>query len=291
MKIAVLGPNGQLGRDLMACAGWPADTTVTPIGRDRLDVSRLDAIDGALGAADFDVLINCTGDHKTDDVESHADRAFVINAHAVGALAQHCDRRGARLVHISTDYVFAGDTNAPYIEVDAPGPVNVYGATKLMGESLARAACRDTLVLRTASLFGVAGSSGKGGNFVETMLRVGREKGALRVVADQVMSPTYAGDLASWIVRAIGRRIAPGVYHAVNTGHASWYEFASRIIERAGVEATVEPIPASAYPLPARRPAYSALCNDRLATLIGPMPSWRDALDRYLVAKGHTAGL
>jgi len=237
----------------------------------------------------FDALINCTSYHKTDEVESHPVHAIAVNAHAVRAMAEACAARGARFVHISTDYVFDGLAGRPYTEDDPPGPLNVYGATKAMGESLARATHEDTLIFRVASLFGLAGASGKGGNFVETMIRVGREKGTLRVIDDQFMSPTATADAAELILQALERNIPAGTYHAVNSGVASWHEFASRIIERAGIDATVDPIPAAEWPTVAQRPAYSALDNGRLASHLGPIPHWQDALDRYLRAKGHLA--
>ena len=288
MNILLLGATGQLGSDIQCLASEETGRfNITPWSRATLDVARIDAIPDALADRDFDVLINCASFHATDAVETDAQRAFTVNAHAVQAMADACRRKGARFVHISTDYVFDGCRRSPYGEDDAPGPLNVYGASKLMGEALARVAHQDAIIFRVASLFGVAGSRGKGGNFVETMIRVGREKGTLRVIDDQFMSPTSTADVAGAILVALEAGIAPGVYHAVNTGQASWYEFARRIIERAGVDATVEPIPAAEYPLPARRPAYSVLANAKLAAVAGPIPHWTDGLDRYLHAKGY----
>ena len=288
MKILLLGAAGQLGSDLLRLAvDEIAGCEITPWTRAQLDVERIESIRAVLATWDFDVLINCTSYHKTDEVEQEAQRAFVVNAHAVQIMAESCREKGARFVHMSTDYVFDGSRRSPYGEDDAPAPLNVYGASKLMGEALSRGAHEDTLIFRVASLFGVAGSRGKGGNFVETMIRLGRERGALRVINDQIMSPTSTADAAAAILRAVGAGIQPGIYHAVNSGQASWYEFACRIIEYAGVAATVEPIPATEYPLPARRPAYSALDNTKLAAAVGPIASWTDALERYLDARGH----
>ena len=290
MKLLLLGCNGQLGTDLLrAHAANSRGFTIEQLSRVELDCADTLAIAPALAQRDFDVLINCTSYHKTDEVEANAQQAAAINAFAVKQIALACARKRARFVHLSTDYVFDGLSDRPYLETDAPGPLNVYGATKAMGEALARVNCDDTLIFRVASLFGVAGASGKGGNFVETMIRVGKEKGALRVIADQRMSPTATADVAEMILAALARRIRPGTYHAVNSGQASWHEFATRIIQRAGVNAPVDPIPATAYPLPAQRPAYSVLDNSKLAKLIGPIPHWTDALDRYLQAKGHLA--
>lgn len=293
MKILLLGATGQLGHDIARLApSYSPGASITPMDIADLDVSNAAAIPGALGPISFDAIINCTSYHKTDEVEANAQQAVAINAFAVRALARVCAAKRARFIHISTDYVFDGRAKRPYTEIDPVGPLNVYGATKAMGESLARAACDDTLIFRVASLFGVAGALGKGGNFVETMIRVGKEKGLLKVVSDQVMSPTATFDVARMLLESLKRKIPAGTYHAVNStdkGGASWFQFASRIIERSGIRAKVEPIPASAYPLPAQRPAFSVLDNSRLASLIGPIPHWHDALDRYLREKGHLA--
>lgn len=288
MKVLLLGSNGQLGTDLRAAADSCDDgIELISMTSSELDVSKVQAIEPTLADREFDALINCTSYHKTDEVESNAQKAIAINAHAVGALARACAAKKARFVHISTDYVFDGRADEPYAETDPIGPLNVYGASKAMGESLVRIHHDDHLIFRVASLFGVAGASGKGGNFVETMIRVGRDKGALRVIADQFMSPTSTADVAAMILKSLAANIPAGTYHAVNSGKASWYEFASAIIRKAGVEATVDPIPASDYPLPARRPAFSVLNNDKLAREIGTPADWTDALDRYLQAKGH----
>ena len=185
--------------------------------------------------------------------------------------------------------MFGGDVErrSPLREDDPTAPLNVYGASKAMGETLARLASDDVVILRVASLFGVAGAGGKGGNFVETMIRVGREKGALRVVDDQTMSPTSTADVARVIVRMLTDGCAPGLYHVVNTGSATWFDFACEIIRRAGVEATVAPCATEEYPVRAVRPRYSVLDNTKVSVAFGAMPPWQDALDRYLHARGH----
>jgi len=288
MRIAVLGPRGQLGTDLVRvisrdCPAWKLEE----IGRDRLDVEDLDAIPEQLDRASFDVLVNCTSFHKTDEVEGDPLRAMTVNAHAVRLMADAATRNGARFVHFSTDYVFDGLAGVPYEEDTSPAPLNVYGASKLMGEALARVHCTDTLVCRVASLFGVAGASGKGGNFVETMIRVGREKGELRVVDDICMSPTSTHDVAVAVTRLLDTDADAGVYHVVNAGSATWYEFACRIIERVGVAASVLPVPAEEFPTAAERPACSTLSVGRLESVIGAMRPWQEALDDYLIDKGH----
>ena len=287
MRILLLGPNGQLGTDIRAAnAALPNPLDLVPLGRDQLELSDLDGAMVALSAFDFDAIINATGYHKTDEVESNAQQAFTINAHLVKRLAELCLAKRARLFHISTDYVFGGQAKRqPLLEDDARAPLNVYGASKSVGEDLALISGADVTVLRVASLFGVAGASGKGGNFVETMIKLGRERGALRVVDDQMMSPTSTADAAASLLRLVAAAAPGGVYHLVNTGEVSWCGFAKRIIEMMGISATVEPVPTSAMPTPAKRPPYSALSNAKLGNVIGAMRGWEDALRDYLAAK------
>jgi dTDP-4-dehydrorhamnose reductase len=290
MKVVVLGPNGQLGSDILAAnARNGGGIDIEGVGRDALDVTDLDGIEGVLGPMSFDALVNCTSYHKTDEVEKNASLAFTINAHAVQRMATVCASKGARFVHISTDYVFSGDATKPYVEEDRPGPLNVYGASKLMGEGLARNVHDDTLVLRVASLFGVAGASGKGGNFVETMIRVGKEKGELRVVDDITMSPAGTEDVAEALLVMLTREAPAGIYHVVNSEPATWYEFAVAILNGAQVSAKVTPVTSEEYPTVASRPPYSVLDNAKVAAAVGGMATWREALERYLRAKGHAA--
>ena len=291
MKTILLGPGGQLGTDIRRAneaAGSVLD--IVPVGRDRLDLADFDRVRELLSTADFDVLVNCSSYHKTDEVEGNAQQAFAINAHLVALLAELAQAKSARFVHVSTDYVFGGqDKREPLGEGDARAPVNVYGASKAMGEHLARLACENTLILRVASLFGVAGASGKGGNFVETMIRFGRERGHLRVVADQHMSPTSTKDIAAALLTMLRDEVPAGIWHVVNSGATTWHGFAEEIIRRSGTKASVEAIPSSEFPTPARRPAYSVLSNDKLAAAIGAPRPWQDALDAYLAEKGYLA--
>ena len=290
MKVLLLGPGGQLGYDFRRAheeAGKPFD--LFPLARGKLDVSSPEKIEPILGGLDFDALVNCTGYHKTDEVGDNAALAFAVNAHAVRAMARACAGKGARLFHVGTDYVFGGDAarTRPFREDDPAAPVNVYGASKAMGETLARLACEDAVILRVASLFGTAGASGKGGNFVETMIRLGREKGALRVVDDQTMSPTATADVARVLLRMLAEGCAPGLYHVVNGGSATWFEFAREIVRLAGVETAVTPCSSEEYPTRAARPRYSVLDNAKAEAAFGAMPPWQDALECYLRASRH----
>lgn len=288
-RVVLLGPNGQLGSDVRhahAATGEPFE--LIPLGRDRLDISSTPALERGLAEERFDILVNCTGYHNTDAAEDNAAAAFAVNAHAVRAMARVCARRNARFAHISTDYVFGGDAQQrdPLRETSATAPVNVYGASKALGETLVFAELEDALILRVASLFGVHGARAKGGNFVETMIRVGRDRGALRVVDDQVMSPTATHDVARILLQALSTRHS-GIFHVVNGGAASWFEFAKRIIDQAGIDAEVTPCASADYPTRALRPRYSVLDNTKAEAVFGPLPPWQEALDRYLHAKGH----
>jgi dTDP-4-dehydrorhamnose reductase len=289
MKTILLGPDGQLGSDIQAAnLRNGAPLSVIPISRSIVDLSDIDTASKFLRGQEFDCLINCSSYHKTDEVEQNAQLAFTINTHLVQNLSQVCLDKNAYFIHISTDYVFGGQSKrSPLVETDCKMPINVYGASKGMGEDLALLTGANMWVLRVASLFGIAGASGKGGNFVETMIRIGKEKGALRVVSDQTMSPTATIDIANVIMRMLKKEVAPGIWHVVNSGAATWYEFAKQIIERSGVMASVTPIASAEFPTAARRPVYSVLDNSKISNAVGAMRSWQEALDDYLVTKGH----
>lgn len=292
MRIVVLGANGQFGSDFVRAVreAWP-QADLVPLGRDRIDIAKPGAAAEAVGALRGEVWVNCTGYHRTDEAEGNASLAVRVNAHAVKELGRACAAAGARLFHLSTDYVFGGDRarRTPYRESDPPAPLNVYGMSKALGEALLLGENPGATVLRVASLFGVAGASGKGGNFVETMLRLARERPELRVVDDQTMSPTATADAAAALVRLIRAGAPPGLYHLVNSGAVTWRGFAAEILRQAGIETPVVAIRAAELAQPAERPAYSVLDNAKLSAVAGAMPDWRDALARYLHAKGHRA--
>lgn len=289
MKALLLGPNGQLGTDIRLAnhrRGEPI--SIIAIGRTEIDLSNIESAVSSLRELKFDTLINCSSYHKTDEVEGNAQQAFTINTHLVRRLAELTAEKRAAFFHVSTDYVFGGQPRSLPLAENAPkAPVNIYGASKAMGEDLAILANSDTRILRVASLFGTAGASGKGGNFVETMLRLAKEKGELRVVADQTMSPTSTMDVAEATIDMVLNRAPPGIWHVVNSGASTWFEFAERIISDANVKARVLPITTEQFPTPAVRPRYSVLDNEKVSKTIRRMRHWRDALKDYLVAKGH----
>ena len=290
MRALLLGPNGQLGRGVRrAHAAFGNRFELVPVAREKLDISVKEMVEHVLGGLDFDVLVNCAAHTAVDDAEDNAALAFAVNAHAVRAMARVCATKRARLVHVSTDYVFGGDIacRRPLREDDPIAPVNVYGASKAMGETLACLECGDVAILRAASLFGTARTGCKGGNFVETVIRAGKERRTLTVVNDQHMSPTADDDVARVLMRMLAEGCDSGLYHVVNTGTASWFDFAREIVRRAGVEATVVPCASSEYPTRAVRPRYSVLDNAKVSAAFGTMPAWQDALELYLRARGH----
>jgi len=283
VKLLLLGSRGQLGSDLVRAAAREGDFGVQGLERSALDVRDTEKLRAALAEHSFDALVNCTSYHNTDAAESNAALALEVNAHAVEIMAECCRRKRARFVHVSTDYVFGGiPADGPLTE-DAPtAPLNIYGLSKSYGETLVRHSGADALVLRVASLFGAAGAQSKAGNFVESMIRLGKERGALRVVADQQMSPTSCADAAAMLLGLLRKGAPPGIYHAVNSGQASWFQFAEEILRRAGVKAELSATSSAEYATAARRPAYSVLCNAKLAAILGPPRPWQNALDDYL---------
>ena len=289
-KVLLLGPHGQLGHEIRkahAHSGAPID--LVPVPREKLDVAVRGRVEEVIGELRFDALVNCAAFTRVDEAEDDASLAFATNAHAVEAMARVCARKRARLIHFSTDYVFGGDSarREALREDDATAPVNVYGASKAMGETLALLQCDDAVILRVASLFGESGAGGGGGNFVETIVRAAKKKAPLRVVDDQAMSPTAAADVAQVAMRMLLEGCASELYHAVNAGSATWFEFASEILRLVGAGAGVAPCTTAEYPTRARRPRYCVLDDTRIASEFGALPAWQDALARYLRARRH----
>jgi dTDP-4-dehydrorhamnose reductase len=280
MKVAVLGARGQLGSDL--CPRLPAE--VVPLGRADLDLDRPETVAPALAALRPDVVVNCAAYNLVDKAEAEPEAAFRTNAWGVRVLARACRDLGCRLVHFSTDYVFGLDAgrHTPLTEDDPPGPVSVYGLSKLAGEYLIRSTAPGSLVIRTCGLYGVRGVGGKGGNFVETMLRVAGQGKQLRVVADQRCTPSYTVDVAAAAAGLIGRG-AEGVYHVTSSGDCTWHEFADEIVRRACVRADLTPITSREFGAAAQRPGYSVLSGGKLASTGVPvLRPWTEALSAYL---------
>lgn len=276
MRAFVVGASGQVGRALAACA--PRGVEVIALGHDALDITAADAVNETIANGKAQYVFNAAAYTAVDKAESEPDAASAINATGVGHLAAAARASGAKLVHISTDFVFSGDAGTPYSPDGATGPLCVYGTTKLAGERLALLA-PGALVVRTAWVY-----DRDGHNFVATMLRLMDEREELSIVADQIGSPTLAADLATALWALATKDIA-GIRHFTNSGVASWYDFAVAIQEEALAAGQLRrtipilPIRTSDYPTAAHRPPYSVLdCSTTYAELGGPARHWRSAL-------------
>lgn len=275
MKVLVTGANGQLGTEMrnVSC-GSHDDYLFTDV--DELDITDADAVMRYVRANDVDVVVNCAAYTNVDKAEDDYAVADLINNKAVSNLAMACKAVDAALIHISTDYVFKGDNNVPCREDWPTDPLGVYGVTKLAGEeAVIRTGCK-YLIFRTAWLY-----SPYGNNFVKTMRRLTSEKDALKVVFDQVGTPTYAADLASVIYRIIDGRMLDrtGIYHFSNEGVCSWYDFAKEICELSGNECDIQPCHSDEFPSKVKRPHFSVLDKTKLKDTFGfSVPYWKDSL-------------
>ncbi|MFN6538993.1 MAG: dTDP-4-dehydrorhamnose reductase [Nostoc sp. EkiNYC01] len=284
-SILLIGNNGQVGQELQQILPFYGNTI--SVSRPTVDLTQPDTLRSIIRAKQPQIIINAAAYTAVDKAESESEQAWAINATAPLILAEESQKLGAFLIHISTDYVFDGNGCRPYQETDATNPLSVYGKTKLAGEQAIQENCTHHLILRTAWVYGNFGKS----NFVKTMLRLGAQRPELRIVADQIGSPTWAKDIAAVIgemIPHLSLDIA-GTYHYTNSGVASWYDFAVAIFEEAqqlGFPLTVEniiPITTPEYPTPARRPAYSVLACGKISTLLGKYPPhWRQRLREML---------
>ena len=282
----MIGSSGQLGTDLMEAFG--TDRSFEAVGLTHADIevsgckaeSRLIELKPA-------VVVNTAAFHRTEACEDDAPRAFAVNSLGAFHVAKASRALEAVNIYQSTDYVFSGGKGVSYSEEDEADPINVYGASKLAGEKITAGYSTKYYVVRSSSLFGVAGSSGKGGNFVESILKQARAGAEIRVVNDITMSPTYTKDLAAAIVEMIKRKPPYGVYHVTNSGSCTWWQFASDIVRLAGLEVEVKKSSSADRISKVRRPSISALSNSKLAGFGIKMRDYKDALRDYLVAKGH----
>ena len=281
--IAIFGADGQLGMDLQKALNKHRVEPLTYQDVDILDRARVGEI---LSAMKPDWVINAAALTHVDWCESNDVKAFQVNALGARHVAESALPANSRIIQISTDYVFDGSKVSPYTEDDTPRPLNVYGITKLAGEHYVRSVHPGHYIIRTSGLYGTHPCWGKKRNFVDTMLALGREKGEVRVVCDETLTPTFAEDLAGQITRLIETEPLPGIYHATNAGECSWHEFAKAIFELSGTAVRLEKTTAREWNAPARRPGYSVLENAALQQAgIDAMPHWRDALTRYLSKK------
>lgn len=288
MKILITGSKGQLGNELQniiktgeseieVISEKLRNSEVIALDVEDLDITKLEQVKEILNGVKPDVVINCAAATNVDGCESNQDLAFKLNAIGPRNLAMVCEEIGAKIVQVSTDYVFSGVGEKPLTEYDLTVPYSVYGKTKLMGEEFVREFSSKYFVVRTSWLYGYVGH-----NFVYTMIRLGKERENLNVVNDQKGNPTHANDLAYHILKLIETE-EYGVYHCTGEGECTWYEFAKLIMELSGRKCTVNPCTSDEYKTPAKRPEYSSLDNMMLRCTVGnEMRNWQDALKSFM---------
>ncbi len=286
MKVIIIGANGQLGFDLVKVFKNTEHETV-PLTHADIDITDFKLSDKVLKNIQPETVINCAAYVRVDDAEECADKAFAVNALGARNIAQICKNMGSILVHISTDYVFDGRKTKPYTEEDIPNPLNVYGNSKLAGEYFVRNMLEKHYIIRSSSLFGVAGASGKGGNFVETMIKKAKNNEEIKVVDDMIMSPTYTKDAACMIKNLLIKKLPFGMYHVANSGKCSWYDFAKAIFEILGMEANLSRTKTNILQSKARRPMFSPIASAKIKKYGLEMKSWDASLKSYFLDKGY----
>ena len=283
-KVLLIGAKGQVGQELQVTLPYLGE--VISIGREELDLTNSEKISQLIREIHPDYLVNAAAYTAVDKAETEPDLAYSINAIAPKIMAESAEKIKAKFLHISTDYVFDGRKNTPYLETDLTNPLGVYGQSKLRGEEEIKTVNSQAIILRTAWVYGSYGKS----NFVKTMLRLGKEREELKVVVDQVGSPTWAKDIATAITHLlINVDNPPGIYNFTNSGVASWFDLTKAIFEEAKISGIplkiqrVIPITTAEYPTPAVRPAYSVLSGQKISQQLGYIPSyWRDSLKAML---------
>jgi dTDP-4-dehydrorhamnose reductase len=285
MRIVLIGATGQLGSDLVRCLRDQHD--LIPLAHSQIEVTEPASIEAALHAHRPELVMNMAAFHKVDICEEEIGPAFSVNSFGARNLALACRAHHAAFLHMSTDYVFGGDKSRhqPYVETDLPAPINAYGVSKLAGEQFVRYIVPHHYILRVTGLYGVAGSSGKGGNFVELMLRLAKEGKPIKVVDDQCLTPTYTVEVAGQIAALIGTE-RYGLYHMTSQGECTWYDFAAEIFRLSGIAPDLSPAKTGDFGERAARPAYSVLDNKALQILdLDHMCPWQEGLAAYLLAR------
>jgi len=283
MKIVVIGSTGQLGTDLVKALQKEHD--VVALAHRDIEVTDYNSC-LILKQHHPDAVVNTAAFHRTDQCEEEPLKAFLVNAVGAKNVTAVSKEIGSTTIYVSTDYVFDGSKREPYIEEDAPNPINTYGISKLAGELYTRQNPKH-YIIRVASLFGVAGASGKGGNFVETMVTKAKKDELISVVDDMWISPTYTKDAADAIKKIIELKVPHGVYHVTNSGYCTWFQFAQEIFKMMGLNPSLTPIKTSQLQTKARRPLFSALATVNLPKYGIEMEGWVEALRGYLTEKGH----
>lgn len=284
MRVLLIGANGQLGSDLVR--NNPGYEIIAPEKRD-FDLTRGESIREWLREANVDWVVNTAAFHNVMKCEEQPELAFELNCTAVRNLAQACQELNVQLLTFSTDYIFGGERRLPYTEEDCPRPLQIYGISKLAGELAALSAAPEhATIIRTCGLYGRSGAASKGGNFVDSRVADGRRGGVLEVSSEQVVCPTSTYDLSKAVYALIGNDIAPsGIYHLVNQGECSWFEFTAAIFDYLGIDTELRPVDRGGRSGAVRRPTYSVLSNIKARSLGIELPTWQDALKRYLQAK------
>lgn len=274
-RVLVTGANGQLGKSIKRISPNFKELKFVFTDVDELDITNSKEVNTHFASNKIEYCINCAAYTAVDKAEEEFDKAFLINATAVKNLAEACQKTGVVLIHISTDFVFDGTKSTPYTEEDTPNPISVYGKSKLKGEEYIQETLDSYFIVRTSWLY-----SEYGNNFVKTMLRLAETRKQISVVNDQVGSPTYAGDLAEFILKIISSEsTAYGLYHYSNLGQISWYDFAVEIFKQNNKTVRVVPIPTTAYPTAAKRPAFSVMDLSRVKTTFGSrITLWRQSV-------------
>ena len=278
-RILITGANGQLGQSIAEISKNYKEIECFFVTRNELDITNEDLVNHYFDDKSFDFVINCAAYTAVDKAEDDQENAFLVNAKATEFLAKISNAKNIPFIHVSTDYVFDGTESVPRLETDQTNPIGVYGQTKLDGENLALANNPKTIILRTAWVY-----SRFGNNFVKTMLRLFNDKDSISVVADQIGSPTNAIDLANAILEIVSKdELVYGIYNYSNEGECSWFEFAQKIKEFSGSSIEINPVPTSAYPTKAKRPAYSLLDKSKIKEVYQlEIPAWEDSLKEEL---------
>jgi len=291
MKVAVIGGNGQLGRDVSSAFSHEGHA-VTSLTHQEIEVSSPASVRESLGALRPELVVNTSAFHHVEKCEADPAHAFAVNGIGARNLAQLTQEIGATLMHISTDYVFDGRKNAPYTEEDAPAPLNVYGNTKVSGELFVRAANPCHFIVRTSAIYGENPCRAKGGlNFVELMLKLSTERSELRVVDDEFVTPTPTAQIAQQLV-TLSQSSDYGLYHATAEGSCSWFEFATAIFDLTKTKIRLEPARPGEFPVKVARPKYSVLENQALKSRsLNVFTHWKEGLETYLARRAQSASL
>jgi dTDP-4-dehydrorhamnose reductase len=291
MKLALIGSGGMLASMIRrrACG----EHTILPFDLPDFDITDREQVLRTLVPLNPDAIVNCAAFTHVDGCETQEELATRVNGHGPGFLAEAARESGARLVHVSTDYVFDGKKRDPYREDDSPAPLSAYGRSKLFGErAIQESGLESFYILRTSWLYGPGGR-----NFVETIVRLAAERDELRIVADQFGTPTYTGDLTEAILRLLNGDTPHGIYHFSNSGSCSWYEFTQEIVAELKKRASLKverimPIATDEYPLPAARPAYSVFSKEKYCRATGlDIPTWQESLKNYLAGRNEEESL